>query len=64
MKIVENQSIPTDYDQMKDVEMRVDLIVNNVHFKDSSYTNEAKTFENNLTISEHKNQSIKAVNNS
>lgn len=55
MKIVENQSIPTENDQMKDVEMRVDVIVNNVHFKDSSYTNEAKTFENNLTISEHKN---------
>ena len=47
---------------MKDVEMRVDVIVNNIHFKDSSY--EAKTFENDLTISEHKNQSIKIQNNS
>lgn len=35
--------------------MRVDVIVNNVHIKDSSYTNEGKTFENDLTISEHKN---------
>jgi hypothetical protein len=40
---------------MQDVDMRVDVIVNYIHFKDSSFTNEGKTFEHDLTISEHKN---------
>ena len=49
---------------MQDVDMRVDVIVNNIHFKDSSFTNEGKTFEHDQTISEHKNQSIKLLNKS
>lgn len=52
---MENESQPSQNDKMKDIEMRVDVIVNNIHFKESSFTNDAKTFENDPTISEHKN---------
>jgi len=31
--------------------MRVNVIVNNIHLKDSSFTNDIKTYENDLTIS-------------
>ena len=48
--------------------MRVNVIVNNINLRDSNFTNDIKTFENDLTISDHRhtafNHSFKIINKS